>query len=77
MAEKRDWQTKAERELKGRDATWHVPEGFAIQPLYTAEDAAPDPGLPGFVPFTRGPYASMSGVATPTWLRRPSFMGDL
>ena len=40
MAEKRDWQTKAERELKGRDATWHVPEGFAIQPLYTAEDAA-------------------------------------
>ena len=59
MAERRDWQDKAAKELKGRDATWHVPEGFAIQPLYTAEDAAPDPGLPGFAPFTRGPYASM------------------
>ena len=59
MAEKSDWQAKAERELKGRDATWHVPEGFAIQPLYTAEDLPPDPGLPGFAPFTRGPYASM------------------
>ena len=55
MAERRDWQDKAAKELKGRDATWHVPEGFAIQPLYTAEDAAPDPGLPGFAPFTRGP----------------------
>ena len=54
-----DWQDKAAKELKGRDAAWHVPEGFAIQPLYTAEDAAPDPGLPGFAPFTRGPYASM------------------
>jgi methylmalonyl-CoA mutase len=59
MADRKDWQDKAVNELKGRDATWHVPEGFAIQPLYTAEDAAPDPGLPGFAPFTRGPYASM------------------
>ena len=56
---KKDWQDKAARELKGRDAAWHVPEGFAIQPLYTAEDAASDPGLPGFAPFARGPYASM------------------
>src|SRR5690606_37431339 len=40
-------------------ATWHVPEGFAIEPLYTSENGAPDPGLPGFAPFTRGPYASM------------------
>jgi methylmalonyl-CoA mutase len=59
MADRKDWQAKAAAELKGRDATWHVPEGFAIQPLYTAEDAASDPGLPGFAPFTRGPYASM------------------
>src|SRR5690554_2779680 len=59
MADREDWQEKAAKELKGHDATWHVPEGFAIQPLYTAEDAAPDPGLPGFAPFTRGPYASM------------------
>ncbi|MEO6387169.1 MAG: methylmalonyl-CoA mutase, partial [Croceibacterium sp.] len=55
-----DWQDKATKELKGRDASWQVPEGFAIQPLYTAEDTANlDPGLPGFAPFTRGPYASM------------------
>ncbi len=59
MTSREDWQAKAAKELKGRDAVWHVPEGFAIQPLYTAEDAPPDPGLPGFAPFTRGPYASM------------------
>src|SRR6187431_2678501 len=59
MAERKDWQAKAAEELNGRDATWRVPEGFAIQPLYTAEDLPRDPGLPGFAPFTRGPYASM------------------
>src|SRR5688572_8554529 len=59
MPTREDWQAKAARELKDRDATWHVPEGFAIQPLYTADEAAPDPGFPGFAPFTRGPYASM------------------
>jgi methylmalonyl-CoA mutase len=59
MADRNDWQAKAAEELKGRDATWRVPEGFAIQPLYTAGDLFPDPGLPGFAPFTRGPYASM------------------
>src|SRR5690606_37660902 len=51
---------KAEAEAKGRDLTWHTPEGIAVQPLYTAEDAPADgAGLPGFPPFTRGPYASM------------------
>src|SRR6186997_3635504 len=59
MADRKDWEDKAAKELKGRDATWQVPEGFAIQPLYTAGDGALDPGLPGFAPFTRGPYASM------------------
>ncbi|MBT2133062.1 methylmalonyl-CoA mutase [Croceibacterium sp. LX-88] len=59
MADRKDWQDKAAKELKGRDAAWHVPEGFTVQPLYTAEDLPPDPGLPGFAPFTRGPYASM------------------
>jgi methylmalonyl-CoA mutase len=59
MADRKDWQDKAAEELNGRDATWHVPEGFAIRPLYTAGDLIPDPGLPGFAPFTRGPYASM------------------
>ncbi|WP_057882953.1 methylmalonyl-CoA mutase [Tsuneonella troitsensis] len=56
---KADWQAAAEKEVKGRDLTWHTPEGFAIQPLYMAEDAPADPGLPGFAPFTRGVKASM------------------
>jgi len=55
-----DWAAAAAKELKGTDATWHTPEGIAVKPLYTAEDIAElDPGLPGFAPFTRGPYASM------------------
>ncbi len=53
-----DWQTAAGKEVKGRDLTWHTPEGIAVKPLYTAEDAG-DPGLPGFAPFTRGVRASM------------------
>ena len=53
-----DWQAAAAKEVKGRDLTWNTPEGFAIKPLYTAEDAE-DPGLPGFAPFTRGVRASM------------------
>ena len=53
-----DWQTAAAKEVKGKDLTWQTPEGFAIKPLYTAEDAG-DPGLPGFAPFTRGVRASM------------------
>ncbi|GAA5059345.1 methylmalonyl-CoA mutase [Erythrobacter westpacificensis] len=57
---KADWQAKADKEVKGRDLTWHTPEGIAVQPLYTAQDAEGiDPGLPGFAPYTRGPYASM------------------
>ncbi|ANY20401.1 Methylmalonyl-CoA mutase [Tsuneonella dongtanensis] len=54
-----DWQALADKEVKGRDLTWHTPEGFAIQPLYTADDVPADPGLPGFAPFTRGVKASM------------------
>jgi methylmalonyl-CoA mutase len=55
-----DWQAAAAKELKGKDVTWHTVEGIAVKPLYTAEDTAElDPGLPGFAPFTRGPYASM------------------
>ena len=46
--------------MKGKDIVWHTPEGIEVKPLYTAEDVAGiDPGLPGFAPFTRGPYASM------------------
>jgi methylmalonyl-CoA mutase len=57
-----DWQAAAAKETKGRDLTWHTPEGIAVKPLYTAEDAdgaGIDPGLPGFAPFTRGVRASM------------------
>ena len=58
MAKIDDWEAAATKEVKGRDLTWNTPEGFAIKPLYTAEDAS-DPGLPGFAPFTRGVRASM------------------
>ncbi|MFN4018947.1 MAG: methylmalonyl-CoA mutase [Erythrobacter sp.] len=55
-----DWNALAAKEVKGRDLTWHTPEGFAIKPLYAQEDHAGfDPGLPGFAPFTRGVKASM------------------
>jgi methylmalonyl-CoA mutase len=55
-----DWQAAAAKEVKGKDLTWHTPEGIDVKPLYTAEDVADiEPGLPGFAPFTRGVRASM------------------
>ncbi len=54
-----DWQKMAAREVKGADLTWATPEGIDVRPLYTADDVAADPGLPGFAPFTRGVRASM------------------
>jgi len=59
MARLEDWQKTAAKEVKGKDLTWHTPEGIAVKPLYTPEDVATDPGLPGFAPFTRGVRASM------------------
>jgi methylmalonyl-CoA mutase len=63
MTEKKtvaDWQAAAAKEVKGKDLTWHTPEGIDVKPLYTAEDVADiEPGLPGFAPFTRGVRASM------------------
>ena len=54
------WQAAAAKEVKGKDLIWQTPEGIAVKPLYTAEDTSDiHPGLPGFAPFTRGPYASM------------------
>jgi methylmalonyl-CoA mutase len=54
------WSAAASKEVKGRDLSWHTPEGIEVKPLYTAEDVAGiDPGLPGFAPFTRGVRASM------------------
>src|SRR3546814_13781507 len=53
------WAEAAAKEVKGKDLTWHTPEGIAVQTLYTTEDVAVDPGLPGFAPFTRGVRAAM------------------
>ncbi|MFO1350958.1 MAG: methylmalonyl-CoA mutase [Gammaproteobacteria bacterium] len=63
-----DWRALAAKELEGRildDLTWQTPEGIAIKPLYTAEDAAQAgraEGFPGFPPFVRGPRATMYAV---------------
>jgi methylmalonyl-CoA mutase len=55
-----DWQAAASKEVKGKDIVWHTPEGIEVKPLYSSEDVEGiDPGLPGFAPYTRGPYASM------------------
>ncbi|MFN7398870.1 MAG: methylmalonyl-CoA mutase [Sandaracinobacter sp.] len=55
-----DWEKLAAGEVKGRDLTWRTPEGIDVKPLYTADDLpALPPGLPGFVPFTRGVRATM------------------
>ncbi len=44
--------------------TWSTPDGIAVRPLYTADDAAelPDAGVPGVRPFVRG---SRPGGAVP------------
>ena len=46
-----NWSAAAAKEVKGKDLTWHTPEGIAVKPLYTADDVAVDPGLPRFAPF--------------------------
>ncbi|MDO9369899.1 MAG: methylmalonyl-CoA mutase [Sphingopyxis sp.] len=53
------WAVAADKEVKGKDLTWHTAEGIDVKPLYTADDVTVDPGLPGFAPFTRGVRASM------------------
>ncbi|MFZ1736397.1 methylmalonyl-CoA mutase [Sphingorhabdus sp.] len=59
MTDYNDWKATADKEVKGKDLNWETPEGITVKPLYTAEDATVDPGLPGFAPFTRGVRASM------------------
>src|SRR4051812_1450116 len=55
-----EWDAAAAKEVRGKDLIWRTPEGIDVRPLYTGEDTADlDPGLPGFAPYTRGPYASM------------------
>ncbi|MFZ1368235.1 methylmalonyl-CoA mutase [Sphingorhabdus sp.] len=59
MTDYNDWKATADKEVKGKDLNWETPEGITVKPLYTADDATVDPGLPGFAPFTRGVRASM------------------
>ncbi|SHE48667.1 methylmalonyl-CoA mutase [Litoreibacter ascidiaceicola] len=66
MTDKKEaWEARAEKELRGRpleDLTWDSPEGIAIQPVYTEEDAADLEhmgSMPGEGPFTRGPRSTM------------------
>ena len=42
-------------------AAWSTPEGIDVAPAYGPADVAglADPGFPGLVPFTRGPYPTM------------------
>ena len=59
MTNRADWEALATKEVKGKNLNWETPEGITVKPLYTADDAPVDPGLPGFAPFTRGVRASM------------------
>jgi methylmalonyl-CoA mutase len=46
-----------------RALSTEVEDGLWVQPLYTAEDPAPDAGLPGFAPFVRGGRVQGSAVS--------------
>ena len=55
-----DWEERAAKEVRGKKLDWETPEGLTIRPVYEAGDTAGlNSGLPGFPPFTRGPYATM------------------
>jgi len=62
------WEEAARKALKGASADalgWRTPEGIELKPLYTAADLRDLPytdTLPGFVPFVRGPQATMYAV---------------
>ncbi|MFC8964989.1 methylmalonyl-CoA mutase subunit beta [Streptomyces sp. NPDC057094] len=58
---------KSGKEVSGASAedalSTSLEDGLRTKPLYTARDAAPDPGLPGFTPFVRAarPEGSTAG----------------
>lgn len=52
--------------------THETEDGIRLQPLYTADDPAPEPGLPGFAPFVR----SARPAATPWEIRQRVGVGD-
>ncbi len=66
MTDKRKvWANLAQKEMKGGDPDsliWDSPEGIAIHPVYTQDDANDLPhmgAMPGMPPYTRGPKATM------------------
>lgn len=60
-----DWQTEAEKQLKGKPVSSldvDTPEGISLKALYTAadtEDLAFADTMPGMEPYIRGPQATM------------------
>jgi methylmalonyl-CoA mutase N-terminal domain/subunit len=66
-----DWE-RLRNALPERDAPFTTVSGHPVKPLYTEldrEGADPEAvGLPGFYPFTRGPYATM--YRTRLWTMR-------
>ncbi|MBI3396410.1 MAG: methylmalonyl-CoA mutase [Spirochaetia bacterium] len=70
MASFQDWQNKLKKDLDGKgdaDIAHVTPEGIPLKPLYTqadldnvrSENRTGLDSMPGFFPFTRGPYTSM------------------
>ncbi len=60
-----EWKELAKEELKGKNSDaliWTTPEGIEIEPLYIEEDLNDLKhigSMPGFLPFLRGPKATM------------------
>ncbi|MFD9389332.1 methylmalonyl-CoA mutase family protein [Streptomyces sp. NPDC060000] len=69
---------KSGREVSGTAAeealSTALEDGLRVRPLYTADDPAPDPGLPGFAPFVRGGRAEGNTVGG--WDVRQQHMTD-
>ncbi len=65
MGSKKEWEARAEAELRGKplsDLTWNTIEGINVQPVYGADDIEGLDHLgtlPGEAPFTRGVKATM------------------
>ncbi|GFQ85687.1 methylmalonyl-CoA mutase, mitochondrial [Trichonephila clavata] len=58
------WVNLSKKVLKGKDPmevlAWHTAEGIVMKPLYTRGDTKDIPDeIPGFFPYTRGPYPTM------------------
>ena len=60
-----DWVDLAKKETKSQNLDhllWETPEGIDIKPLYTSKDTdklKEQESLPGFMPYKRGPKATM------------------